>query len=309
MASSSPVSSESSTLSDDCLSQTWFAFECGPKFVSYQKWLASHHYIHILASLIYIIIVFTGQAVMKNRRPLSLKPILFLWNTSLAIFSILGAIRMYQDFMRYHSINGFKTSLCFTIVDPIPGFWTFAFCLSKIAEFGDTIFLVLRKRPVIFLHWYHHVTVLVFTWIACSEASSVGRTFMLMNFTVHSIMYTYYALQSIGIRSPKLISISITSLQIIQMIGGISAILYAKKQLEAKNECSPGRLTVPFGLVIYGSYLILFCNFFVQTYLIGKSKKSSSSINGAAQIDANKKHLVTSNGSSSSSSLDHKKQF
>jgi hypothetical protein len=36
------------------------------------------------------------------------------------------------------------------------GVWMALFCLSKIPELMDTVFLVIRKRPVIFLHWWHH---------------------------------------------------------------------------------------------------------------------------------------------------------
>lgn len=38
------------------------------------------------------------------------------------------------------------------------------FVFSKVPELGDTVFIILRKRPLIFLHWYHHVTVLLYTW-------------------------------------------------------------------------------------------------------------------------------------------------
>ena len=43
---------------------------------------------------------------------------------------------------------------------------------------------------------------------------SGGLVFVAMNFTVHGIMYTYYALRAYGIRPPKIISQSITSLQV-----------------------------------------------------------------------------------------------
>ncbi len=73
------------------------------------------------------------------------------------------------------------------------GFWTEMFLWSKAVELIDTAFLVLRKRPIIFLHWYHHVTVMMYTWHACKEHAASGRWFISMNYTVHALMYTYYA--------------------------------------------------------------------------------------------------------------------
>jgi hypothetical protein len=37
------------------------------------------------------------------------------------------------------------------------GLWTMLFIYSKIPELGDTVFVILRKNNLIFLHWYHHV--------------------------------------------------------------------------------------------------------------------------------------------------------
>ena len=53
--------------------------------------------------------------------------------------------------------------------DRVSGYWTFMFVMSKVPELGDTIFIVLRKQPLIFLHWWVDflpapLTFLLFTW-------------------------------------------------------------------------------------------------------------------------------------------------
>jgi hypothetical protein len=36
------------------------------------------------------------------------------------------------------------------------------FIISKVPETIDTLFIVLRRQQLIFLHWYHHASVLVY---------------------------------------------------------------------------------------------------------------------------------------------------
>ena len=40
---------------------------------------------------------------------------------------------------------------------------------------------------------YHHVTVLWFAWYSYVEFTATCRWFMVMNYSVHAIMYSYYA--------------------------------------------------------------------------------------------------------------------
>jgi elongation of very long chain fatty acids protein 6 len=92
----------------------------------------------------------------------------------------------------------FFSSSSFIESDRVSGFWTLAFVLSKVPELGDTVFIVLRKQPLIFLHWYHHVTVLIYSWYSYSEYTAAARWFVVMNYIVHSVMYSYYAFKALG---------------------------------------------------------------------------------------------------------------
>ena len=91
-------------------------------------------------------------------------------------------------------VSSFSSS--FIEKDRVAGYWTFMFVMSKVPELGDTIFIVLRKQPLIFLHWYHHITVLLYSWYSYSEYTAAARWFVTMNYLVHSVMYTYYAFKA-----------------------------------------------------------------------------------------------------------------
>ena len=43
---------------------------------------------------------------------------------------------------------------------------------------------------------YHHLTVLVYCFYCFSQFTSCARWFMVMNYFVHSVMYSYYALRA-----------------------------------------------------------------------------------------------------------------
>merc|ERR1712137_1414140 len=98
----------------------------------------------------------------------------------------------------------------------------FFFIYSKLFELIDTLFLVLNKRPVIFLHWFHHVTVLLYCWYSWAVQASNGIHFATMNYFVHSIMYFYYFLMLNRSIRPivRKFAFLITTVQISQMVGG-----------------------------------------------------------------------------------------
>ncbi|XP_019491813.1 PREDICTED: elongation of very long chain fatty acids protein 3 isoform X1 [Hipposideros armiger] len=236
-----------------------------------EYWTTSFH-----IALIYLLLIFVGHNYMKARKGFNLKGPLILWSFCLAIFSILGAVRMW-GFMGTLVLRGkLKHTVCFStfIDDSVIQFWSSLFLLSKIIELGDTAFIVLRKRPLIFVHWYHHSTVLVFTSFAYKNKVAAGGWFMTMNFGVHAVMYTYYTLKAARVEPPRWFPRLITTLQILQMfMGAIVVILtYVWRQ---EQGCHTTAEHFFWSFILYLTYFILFAHFFHKTYIMPKVKANT----------------------------------
>merc|ERR1712060_548059 len=105
------------------------------------------------------------------------------------------------------------------------GLWIFLFIISKFPELFDTFFIVVNKKRLIFLHWYHHVTVLLYCWHSYASRIGTGLWFASMNYTVHSVMYFYFGLTQLGPTYRKMVkrfSVLVTMLQLTQMMVGIA---------------------------------------------------------------------------------------
>jgi len=133
------------------------------------------------------------------------------------------------------------------------------------SPFGCGILLIQQK--LIFLHWYHHITVLLFCWHASAYTSTTGLHFVAMNYTVHFVMYGYYFLVAIKMW-PKGVSASfITVAQISQMILGITLCIMSFRYLNDDQPCAVRPENVISGALLYGSYLYLFVDFFARRFL------------------------------------------
>jgi hypothetical protein len=89
------------------------------------------------------------------------------------------------------------------------------FLFSKLWEWIDTILLVINKKKVIPLHWWHHSTI---TWAFYTGFySSSVYTIAFLNSFIHIIMYLYYA----EVKMIQPYAKYLTSLQIIQLFSGV----------------------------------------------------------------------------------------
>lgn len=230
--------------------------------------------------IFYLISIRVLEKFMKSRPAYNLQNILVLWNLFLSIFSLFGAYRFWPAMFRIADKHEWVGTICNTefYTNKPDGFWVLLFVASKVPELVDTYFLILRKKPVIFLHWYHHFTALLFVVITYRWWYAGSFWFGAMNYTVHFIMYGYYALMATRkFRFPKFISIGITSLQILQMMAGLFIAMAQFYQIKIKGNqnCETDLFYVGVILWMYGTYFVLFLNLFIKKYIVGsKSGKA-----------------------------------
>lgn len=119
-----------------------------------------HLEIPVLAVSVYLVMVFYVPG--RLAKPLTLKWQFTLWNLLLSLFSIVGVSRVAPVLLHNLDTHGLRYTYCEPSLSwygkgPV-GLWVTLFVFSKIPELVDTFFLVFQKKPVIFLHWFHHVT-------------------------------------------------------------------------------------------------------------------------------------------------------
>ncbi|RHW71383.1 fatty acid elongase [Trypanosoma brucei equiperdum] len=267
------------------------------------EWMLDHPSVPYIAGVMYLILVlYVPKSIMASQPPLNLRAANIVWNLFLTLFSMCGAYYtvpyLVKAFMNPEIVmaasgikldantspiithSGFYTTTC-ALADSFyfngdVGFWVALFALSKIPEMIDTAFLVFQKKPVIFLHWYHHLTVMLFCWFAYVQKISSGLWFASMNYSVHSIMYLYYFVCACGHRRlVRPFAPIITFVQIFQMVVGTIVVCYTYtvKHVLGRS-CTVTDFSLHTGLVMYVSYLLLFSQLFYRSYLSPRDKAS-----------------------------------
>lgn len=282
--------------------------EDGFEFDAVHEWFQNNWTISIYASVLYAATIFGLNQWMKGKtKGYDVRRWLFLWSTGLAVFSIMGSSICGVELWSAVFNEGFMATVCFNkevgissevlLADNRFGLWTWSFVLSKIIELGDTYFIILKKQRLIFLHWYHHITVLLYTWYAYNEFTAINQWFLWINYVVHSVMYTYYSVRASGIYKPPIwINMFITILQIVQMIIGLSLNIYIYLNVGDPNwKCDSnseyGLNLCYISFAMYFSYFLLFVHFFLGTYIF-KSNKKSDSKSPVLTTDACKKVMM-----------------
>ena len=247
-------------------------------FQHYQavKFVNDNYSIPLLSIFLYGIFCYFVPNIMNSYNAFDLKYHLSIWNGFLAIFSLIGTIKtlpfLFLDTLSCSYENSICTDPVYTWADSTTGFWVMLFIFSKIPELFDTVFIVLRKRKLIFLHWYHHITVLIYCWDAYAKLVGTGLYFVSMNYFVHTIMYSYYCAKSLEICPKNFPNYIITILQTIQMLVGTILCLSSWYYMYSREKCHNDINNLIYCSIMYSSYLYLFYSFGIKRFIKKKNK-------------------------------------
>ena len=144
--------------------------ECDPRT---QHFLLAKGGPERLLSVLLIWLLFVtriGPNLMKNRRPLELRSVLFVYNIFMVVsnaYFFCRSIRwldfgrkLYEFEFPPRNDNSQET---LQQIDEV-----YLYAITKFIDLLDTVFFVLRKKSshITFLHVYHHFMVPVFAWVS-----------------------------------------------------------------------------------------------------------------------------------------------
>ncbi|KAJ3388340.1 hypothetical protein HDU84_009854 [Entophlyctis sp. JEL0112] len=223
----------------------------------------------LMAIIAYGLVISLGCRIMKNFDKFSLKTYSWWHNLMLTVLSLYTAVKCvvlcFKDginlFSFFNNIDFGPKGLPMAKIC-----WLFYF--AKYPELLDTVIMMLKKnnRQISFLHVYHHSTILFYVWLVVHWAP--GGEFplsVILNSSVHVVMYGYYLLSSMGVKQVSVIKYYITGLQMSQF-----GILLTQAVFDVFGETMfPGTTNFPVGIAAVNisymiSMLILFRNFYVQ---------------------------------------------
>ncbi|TPX37517.1 very-long-chain 3-oxoacyl-CoA synthase [Synchytrium microbalum] len=250
----------------------------------------------------YVALMLSGKQIMKNYQPFVLKVPIFLHNLIMSVASAILFVLIMEPLIPMLYERGLNYSVCnkeaYTPRLELLYYFNFLF---KIWEFIDTAFIVLRKRPLEFLHVYHHSATALMAFMFVVKPQSSLWFYILINLFVHVLMYYYFAVTALSIKIwwKKYL----TTMQIIQFVVDLALIGFLVYNVFAADlfpwivtdygfpvisDCYSADPHLHAGVAsfVLFSYLVLFMDFYRRTYN-KKDGASKSKANGAAKVNGN----------------------
>uniref|UniRef100_A0AAG5DGJ0 Elongation of very long chain fatty acids protein n=1 Tax=Anopheles atroparvus TaxID=41427 RepID=A0AAG5DGJ0_ANOAO len=215
--------------------------------------------------LLWVLLI--GPMYMRDRKPMDLRRVIIFYN----LFQVLLSGYMFYEHLMAGWLRGYSLT-CQTVdySDSPLSRRMFNLCyvyyLSKLTEFADTVFFVLRKKQsqITDLHVYHHSLTPMEAWILTKFIAGGNATLPnVINNFVHVLMYFYYMLSAMGPRYQKYLwwKKYMTEVQIIQFIICIAHCINA-----LATGCPFPRFISTLLLINATIFLALFMNFYIESY-------------------------------------------
>ncbi|TFL06547.1 elongase of fatty acids ELO [Pterulicium gracile] len=244
----------------------------------------------------YLAIIFGIQAYMKNKSPLKLTLLFQAHNVFLSAGSLLLLVLMIEEVVPMVWNRGVFSAMCGE--ESWNNRMEFYYMINysfKYIELIDTVFLALKKKPLAFLHVFHHSATALLCYAQLNGKTSISWVVISINLAVHVLMYYYYYATAGGAKIwwKKYL----TLMQIVQFVIDINAVYFGTyshfaaarwPHLPHLGNCAGTEDAAIFGCLLLTSYLGLFINFYFQTY-----KKP---VHGGKKPIANGKGVANGNG-------------
>ncbi|KAJ2947127.1 hypothetical protein O0L34_g16479 [Tuta absoluta] len=219
-----------------------------------------------ILALYLLFVLKVGPDFMRKREGYKLNTVLLLYNGAQVVYSVYLVQRYFRNLMQ----TGLAPKKCYmndeaTRKEVLVGIWMYF--AAKVSELLDTVFFILRKKnnQVTFLHVYHHSCMMVFTFAFLKYWPSQSLFFIgFLNSLVHVFMYTYYGLAALGPQVAKYLTWKkyMTTFQLVQFVSIIIQYVISVKY----SECPPAQGAAAFVALNTLFFLLLFLNFYRQTY-------------------------------------------
>lgn len=246
----------------------------------------------------YLVIIVGGQQIMRNQSPYQLNTLFKLHNLLLTVVSAVLLVLFLEQVIPNLWTYGIWKNICEApgLTPPLITLY-FVNYMVKYYELLDTVFLVLKKKPLTFLHCYHHPATAILCYTQLAGNTSISWLPIILNLIVHIVMYWYYFQSARGIKCAW--KKWITRMQIAQFIIDIAFVYFASYNYIAHRywptlphigTCNGEPWAAAAGDLILLSYLVLFISFYLRTYRSQTTRKNAAKAVSAQAANVQRKH-------------------